>query len=370
MLLALDIHADYGFLSQNPATQLPADFAPIMEIIRDLPYLILFNASALREEIKRLPLLSIDDLYPQEVRLASLFYDMLKNAYVHKENGVSLVPKNIAVPAVRLAEKLNVDIFSKPPVLGYNSYVLDNCKKKQNTAPFYAENLEPIATFTGTKSEKSFIIAHAIIEKRAAPGIQAVCDLRQATREKKSTAASHLLSQLANSMRDMREVFYFLTNTVSPELYRRNIRPWLMSFTNVVYEGIWEYEKRPSSFRGASGAQSPTIPAFDAALEIRYENRDIRESLADMKKYLHPRHQMFLCSLAEEYGLRKFAQEKPALKDAYNDVIDALVEFRTAHAKFIASYVAPQGSDPRGTGSAPIPWWLNAIIEETRAHYL
>lgn len=360
----------YGILPPCPAKQLPSSFAPLSETVNDLPHLARSGAELLRKEILKIPLLPIDKLSGSELRLALLYYHMLQSAYIHAGEGNSVIPKNIAVPSFLLTQKLTCDAFQKPPILGYGSYVLDNRKLVDEAGGFSLGNLEPLATFTGTDSEKAFIIAHLLIEKDAAPGIQATLALPDAIKSERKIGLFDPLHAIESSISRMQGWFPFLLKHVAPILYQENIRPWLMSFTEIIYDGVDPYEGKPQNFRGASGMQTPTIPAFSAALGIQYTNRAIVESFSDTKKYLYPNHQRFLRFLEDGPNLREYVKRNPLLKRPYNDCIETLVKFRVAHAHFIAPYIAPKGEDPRGTGGTPVPWWLEAVIEETRAHLL
>lgn len=359
-----------------PQTTLPKEFARISDIAKNLSSLMPTGASTLRAEIKKLPLLSVEILTTErDVRLAMLYYHMIQSAYIHIEDGESVIPKNIAVPSYRLSTKLSYKEYTKPPMLGYFSYILDNYKIKDGSAPFVLENLDPLVTFTGTESEKVFILTHLTpFEYRGVEGLGAVVDMHKAVKTQNTAALIHSLGLLTSCLLEIQKGFTQIETSVSPDTYRDTIRRYLMSFTGVIYDGLKEYRQEPKSFIGASGAQTVTIPAFSLALGIRYKNPKIIESIAGTKKYLHPKDQAFIRFIEDGPNVWEYVKNRrrnnTELVLAYNSCLAALDNFRVSHASFIASYITPQGTDPRGTGNTIIPWWLNAIIEETRAYYL
>lgn len=371
---SFSIHPVMGFLPPSPTTELPLKFIPLCAVAENLPSLIRAGASVLRREIKKIPLLEVSKLSNGSLRLAMLCYHMLQSAYIQIEPREETIPKNIALPSYVLAQSLNKGVYQKPPVLGYLSYILDNWKLIDSDGAFSFENIAPLLTFTGTDSEIAFIITHLLIEQKAVSGVWATTIMRQAVAEHNTTTIGQSLETLALSIREMKKGFALIEERVSPDLYCTNIRPWLMSFANVRYEGVEKYGGAAQTFTGASGAQTGTLPAFDLALGIRHKNSRTIESLSAARKYLLPQHQIFLHFLEEGPNVREYIKknhhDRHGLVEKYNDCLDALIAFRLSHAEFIASYIAPTGESPRGTGNTVIPWWLNAIIDETREHYL
>jgi indoleamine 2,3-dioxygenase len=360
----------------HPTINLPQEFSSLTEAAKNLSFLTQSGASILRTEVKKIPLLRVENLSNEgEIRLAILYYHMIQSAYIHIEEGESVIPKNIAIPSVFLSKKLNRGSYSKPPMLGYLSYVLDNWRLKDKNAQFSLENIEPLVTFTGTESEKAFILTHLMpFEYIGEGGIKDVVLLHAFIKQHENIKAGISLRMLSFFLTEMQCGFAQIEKYVSPDVYRNSIRRYLMSFNGVVYAGVEEYSEIPQFFTGASGAQTVTIPAFSLALGIRSKNQKITEALTATEKYLHPRHQIFLHFIRERQNSWEYIKRNksgfPQLVKAYNECLKSLEDFRVSHAKFIASYIAPSGADPRGTGNTIIPWWLNAIIEETREYYL
>jgi indoleamine 2,3-dioxygenase len=56
-----------------------------------------------------------------------------------------------------------------------------------------------------------------------------------------------------------------------------------------------------------------------------------------------------------------------ASKRNYNDVLDAMAEFRSVHYGWAQEYIDRWRHDPRGTGATPYMQWLKQVIDETLA---
>jgi len=54
--------------------------------------------------------------------------------------------------------------------------------------------------------------------------------------------------------------------------------------------------------------------------------------------------------------------------NAFNQVLDAMANFRKVHYGWADEYINQHTDDPRGTGGTPYIQWLQQLIDETRAH--
>ncbi len=365
-------------LQNPPMAVLPRRFDALFDTAKNIPSLMQSGASVLRREVRKIPLLDTETLSCEgEVRLLLLCCHMIQSAYIHVEDGESVIPKNIALPSYRLSAKLTEDSCSTPPILKYFSYVRDNYKRKDADAPFSPENLEPLMTFTGRESEAAFILTHLTpFEFAGEKGKRVVLTMRKAIEAGNNTLLLWSLESLTSVLLEMQPGFAQIEQNVSSDIYRNTIRRYLMSFTHVIYDGVEEYGQAPQSFTGASGAQTATIPSFSLALGIRYTHPKIVEAMTNTRTYLHPKDQRFMRFIEEGPNVREYIlktqNNSPELVSAYNTCLGALDAFRVAHTKFIALYVAPTDTDmdTRGTGNTVVPWWLTAIIKETRWHYI
>ncbi|MBZ3886767.1 Disintegrin and metalloproteinase domain-containing protein 9 [Sciurus carolinensis] len=114
-------------LSQYLQEELPCDYDAWIFIAKNLPELI--ENGQLREEVEKIPMLSIDDLQGHKSqRLAHLVLGYITMAYVWDRGDGDVrkvLPSNIAIPYCKLSEKLGL-----PPILVYADCVLANWKKK------------------------------------------------------------------------------------------------------------------------------------------------------------------------------------------------------------------------------------------------
>jgi indoleamine 2,3-dioxygenase len=55
-------------------------------------------------------------------------------------------------------------------------------------------------------------------------------------------------------------------------------------------------------------------------------------------------------------------------KDAFNQVLEEIAQFREVHFGWADLYIHQRVSDPRGTGGTPYRQWLQQLVDETRGH--
>ena len=187
----------------------------------------------------------------------------------------------------------------------------------------------------------------------------------------KQVAVEVGLLDIALSIEKMELELRNMLKRCSPEIYYNDIRPWLQSFKDIIFDGVSMYENRPQEFRGPSGAQSSSMPTFCAALGINYRNPLITQHFDELHKYISVKHREFIATIKTGPSIRSFVERhrrsSPNLKSAYNTCIHAIVNFRKRHFEVIQGYI--HGISV-GTGGTPLREWLELIINETEEHYL
>jgi indoleamine 2,3-dioxygenase len=156
-------------------------------------------------------------------------------------------------------------------------------------------------------------------------------------------------------------------------VYYKDVRPWIQGFNNVIYEGVEEYQGKPQSFRGETGAQSTLIPSLVAALSIKHEQNPLMDHLADMMNYMPPGHREFINLCWQEPSIREYVTEyrtrHPGLVEAFNTLIEGVYAFRAEHNRFQNPYIIDKiPEEQRGTGGTPFKEWLPKLHDETIAH--
>ena len=116
------------------------------------------------------------------------------------------------------------------------------------------------------------------------------------------------------------------------------------------------------NFRGETGAQSSIMPTLVAFMKIPHKPSMLTNHLADMRNYMPAEHRQVIEAVEAMPGIRDLAD-----KDPYNEVLDAMAEFRFVHYGWAQEYINRRTDDPRGTGGTPYMQWLQQLIWETRA---
>lgn len=169
-----------GFLpNSNPIATLPVNDIKNTQliyawenIIHNLPHFI--NERCVREELVSqlrdtgpsyyhgmIDSLGGEPEYEHAFLLFTFFTAAFLNARDEKKR--CRVPKEISIPLMRLAF-----LVGRKPILDYYSYFLYNWYKKNPSKGIVFDNIEPIATFTDSEEEKTFIKTFVVIESLVA----------------------------------------------------------------------------------------------------------------------------------------------------------------------------------------------------------
>jgi len=299
-----------------------------------------------------------------------LIYSYLASAYVYArhENPANRIPKEIAIPLVRFAERTG-----RYPILSYASYCLYNWKRLDPNKPIELGNIELLQNFctpeVGKRDEDWFILVHVDIENKAAPGITAIAGLDEVITEGNEPAIQKAFDSVYQSLVEMNKTLKRMPEECDPDNYFRFIRPYIFGFENIVYEGY--FDNKPQSFRGETGAQSSVVPAFLAALGIHHEDSVLMKHLKVMREYMPPPHRKFLVDLEKKsakQNLWTVADSNPKFRDSYNECVDQLLQFRTQHLEYAINYISKKVDNPKGTGGTPYLPWLEQLTAETEEY--
>ncbi|KAF8952001.1 hypothetical protein BGZ52_008530 [Haplosporangium bisporale] len=165
-----------GFLPrQDPLEKLPEEYKELEELLQKMPLTLpdgskgLLALGQFGEACKSLPQYDLSKVEDSEL-LSALYrdYTFVTSAYLlepcdlsyratgHYGLGRSVLPKNIAVPLVQVAEKIGAKPFMEYAL----SYALYNYRRVDKSKGLVWGNLELIRPFSGDPSEKGFIISH------------------------------------------------------------------------------------------------------------------------------------------------------------------------------------------------------------------
>ena len=302
------------------------------------------------------------------VERAFQIYSHFANAYVWCDEGnpTDHIPEGVAIPLVQLA-----NIVERPPILPYATTSLCNFKRINPDGEIRVDNLQCIQKIVGIPDESWFHLIHVEIEAHAAKAIQACITASKAIDTQDGTGVREALSEIPGAFVKMMKTFNRMGEHCKPEVYYFTLRPYLFGFNNIIYKGVDEYEGKPQTFRGESGAQSTVIPAIKAYLGLQHERGGLSEHLEIMKNYMPKPHRELIANI-DAVKIRNFVIncDEKTLTDKYNACLKSVFAFRSLHLKMVAEYVSKRVENPIGTGGTEFMHWLKKLRDETAQQYL
>lgn len=363
-----DFHmlADRGFLpNQDPLTSLPSAWKFLDDFGKEIPQLI--SAGKIIEASKTLPIPNtamLAEMNEAEKNRAMMIYSFGASAYVHSTTpSQNLLCRNLAQPLVWLSSH-----FGKPPILSYCSYSLNNWKKTDSSKDVELGNIELLQNFIDLYDENWFILIHVDIERKASLAIAAAINAISSAKEGSLGYLCLDLGTINRSLKMMINTLKRMPEHCSLDIYHQRVRPWIKYFENVTYEGVEEFGGKPKSFRGETGAQSSIMPFLEAALGLTHEESVLTQHLRTMRLYMPTRHQLLIKAVETTSNIRKFIVRSGSeeLKEAYNECLERMFEFRDIHFGYAHSYIHQKTADPKGTGGTIFMPWLEQMRNETR----
>ena len=303
-LANLGILHNRGFLPEaDPLISLPDNWRFLDQFGKELPGLI--TSGKIPEAARSLPIPSADDLgrlFAIERDRAMMIYAFGASAAIHlSKPSERLLCENIARPLWLLSKS-----FGKPPILSYCSYVLNNWARIDSSKDIEIDNLALLQNFIDLKDEDWFILIHVDIEKRAAQAIRGSVGAVAAAEGRNDSELIYNLRNICQGLKNMIETLKRMPEHCSMDVYFSAVRPWIMFFENVVYEGVEELNYKPHTFRGETGAQSSILPLLDGALGIYHERSPLTNHLKEMRIYMPPRHRALIDQIETTSGVRDF----------------------------------------------------------------
>lgn len=320
-----------------------------------------------RVMLDSLPLFDLTPLeHAPESSIARAFqiYSYFASAYIHAPDAPSAhrLPQQIAVPLVNLSE-----MVARPPIMAYADYNLANWVRLDPKKPIVVENMRLLQKFTHLPDSAWFSLIHVQIEAEATPALMATLAAQAAMSTHDDAALLDALESIASTLDTMRKTLQRMPEGCQPHRYYHEIRPYMLGFSDVIYEGVAEYENKPQTFLGETGAQSSIIPMLVQFLGLQHERNTLTQYLRIMHDYMPQAHRRLLARIDADQLRDYVAQnrEELLLQDAYNHTLQRLSAFRQLHLRFAASYIANQSSDSIGTGGTNYMDWLQRLIDET-----
>lgn len=374
-----------GFLPrQDPVTELPKKFDPVVSLLNRMVFYQpdgspgLLQKGQFGDAVKsELPMFDFEGIEDTMLLLALYRdYSFLCNAYLLEpchlnwlktgDNyglGRDLLPKNIAVPYVKLSQKLLLN-----PYLEYNTgYGLNNYKRIDKNVPETMENLEVLRMFIGTQSEKGFVLVHVAVERHSPQLINAGVNTLRAAEEDNRHAFNESLISLKETLMYMNNELNRMYIESNPKDYN-TFRTFIMGITGqpmfpkgVIYEGC--FNEKPQFYRGETGANDSILPFVDNILEVTklLPKNPLTDILREFRQYRPESHKTFV-NWAEE-AASKIGIVEYARKEAFSllyliEVADQVRTFRHTHWVLTNLYIMNYSKHPLATGGSPIVRWL------------
>ncbi|XP_041916558.1 indoleamine 2,3-dioxygenase 2-like isoform X2 [Alosa sapidissima] len=281
------ISEEYGFVLEDPLTELPRCYQPWMDVANNLTHLI--KTHQLRDLVKKMPLLSTLHLHGyRQLRLAHLALGFITMGYVWQEGlhqPAQALPRALAVPYCNVSQALGL-----PPILVYADCVLANWRLKDPSRPMEIGNLDTIFSFPGGESGKNFFLVSMLVEKSANSGIQGVISAVNAMVTFDISSLHKALQRITLSLKNMEEAFRIIHNHVDPKIFHGTFRIYLSGWRDnpLLPDGLW-YEgvrEEPLRLSGGSAAQSSSIQSLDTLLGIQHD-LDSDSRLSEANAELH-----------------------------------------------------------------------------------
>jgi len=374
-----------GFLTRaESVTKLPEKFNIIESLLQRMPYYLPDGSPGLLQKgtfgatcDKELPHLDFDGIDDTMVLLALYReYSFICNAYLLEPCHLSwlktgddyglgrdILPKNISVPYLKLAQKLGLKTY-----LEYNTgYGLNNFTRKDKSKTATLENIDAIRWFIGTESEKGFVKVHVTINEHGGNLIKSGVDVLKHAENNRREDFNNSLDEMKTTLMYMNYELDRMFVESSPNDYN-TFRTFIMGIYNqpmfpkgVVYDGC--YDNKPQFFRGETGANDSIIPFADNILEITgmLPENILTEALRDFRTYRPKSHSEFLQwteDTAKDIGVQAFARKDNVSLLKLIEVADQVRQFRHCHWVLTNVYIMNKSTHPLATGGSPIVLWL------------
>lgn len=385
-----NVSAQHGFLPvKAPLVTLPSIYSDLQRVLDTMPVVLSENEFGLLNSPEAIvePVLGIKN-HIQEIEkendifvLQALFrsYSFLASAYLlepsfqqFKKDGKygkarNVLPKNIAIPFCKIAEKLNVF-----PWLDYHyAYSLGNYKKIDPNGDLNWENIAMCNKFSGQRDEAGFIMLHVDINRFSKNLVGSVMNTIQSLHQGKKDV-SHFLESNWNTMKQM--------NIRRKEMWKasrwqhyNDFRVFIMGVKGntdlfgdgVLYKGVWD---EPKAFRGQTGAQDDIIPMQDifSGVISYYPQNELTKYLLDLRLYRPKCVQEFFIDL--EASMKEVHPKGLTGKLLENEDADSLsfllgifeeiYHFRNGHWQFVQKYIMANTKYAYATGGTPITSWI------------
>lgn len=264
-------------------------------------------------------------------------------------NRHQILPPQISIPFLKIAAHVEM-----PPGVSYAATNIWNFTSKNGDDFSNVDNLEVIASFTGTKDEVWFLMLSVAMEAQAAGIIQIMIDAIAAIPDKNYPVITRALGELGACIQMVSTLLGRMYEGCDPLVFYHQIRPFLAGSKNMEHAGLPRgifYDEGDGrgqwrQLRGGSNGQSSLIQFFDIVLGVEhYSHGSVgQKSFHDeVREYMPGPHRRFLETVAKMGSIRETVLNSPTsekeLRGAYVAATDVLGSFRDKHIQIVTRYI-------------------------------
>ncbi|KAB5549431.1 Indoleamine 2,3-dioxygenase [Coniochaeta sp. 2T2.1] len=315
-----------------------------------------------RDAVENMPILPIDDLigHEMELRRAHQVLGFIAQFYAHTLSLTSpiSIPRSVTLPLLKVSKELQI-----APFITYWDHALDNWTLIDNTQPLSSNNIVSQTLFTGTADENELYMIDIRLELEGAVALEQlrlVAEQVTTSSEPDEALIAARLHRAATAIDSATQALKTTHKLVSPHAFYHTIAPWLRGPNLDPAHRVWEWEgadevsgsEEMLRWVGSPNAgQSPLFPAIDASLGIAEDDKK-KAFLDRVLPYMLRGHREYIQHLRsngcpvrayvegrkrrEKCGEASAASEAVA---AYNEAVEAVKRFRTAHLSIVSQYI-------------------------------
>ncbi|KAI0345301.1 Indoleamine 2,3-dioxygenase [Trametopsis cervina] len=371
-----DVDHNTGFFPPEPLPRLPRAFSMWEDALAEAQHVLSLGedesdeakakrpaGEQWRAKIRSWPVLDTTVLLGdiRQLQKAHLVLAFLLHFYVHSiplgdSHAPMYIPKPISIPIVAVSKELGT-----APVMTFADTVLWNWDLIHPDQPLSPDNIRYVNLFSGTETERAFYVSSGAVELKGVEMLQVIesfHSMPNVTDLASVTKIARDLGRLKGIVDDLTEIFGTIRDTVDPESFHWQCRPWwcgsgqaASSTPQWIYEGV--SSKDTQDLAGPSAGQSSVMHALDIFLDIDHKlaqkrtpapsesNKKADTGFMDrMRRYMPGKHRDYLAYLsASSRTIRDVALAHPNLKEPYNEVVAALKRLRDVHIRVVTLYV-------------------------------
>lgn len=283
MLISLEkygISPDNGFLSTHPPLQSFSDpyYAPWDQIATNLHQLI--QSEKLEQAVHDLQPLDPHHLDTDvNLQRAYTVLAFLIHGFVWSSSPPRVViPSQLSEPFLQVCEKVGMR-----PVISYAGLCLWNWRLRDPEACFDLENMDMIASFTGTRGEAAFYHVPVLIEQIGGRLVSTLLSAVEAVITKHASVEIRVLAALegtAKTIVEMGDQLSKLYTILDADFFYHELRPFIGGGKGMEEKGLprgivfrrSNAEEVEARYAGGSAIQSSLFPFLDHMLGVQHND--------------------------------------------------------------------------------------------------